>query len=102
MENSSNIKKMNNDKLILLSSIVCLIYFSLLIILSIYDIKLVAVGALVELLTIPFIIILLLLTGYSINKSIKNKFNVKSKYFISTIVFLVTIILLIASTIYGK
>ena len=94
------IKNLSNDKLILLGSTSTFIYFLILIILSRYEINITVLGVFIELLTIPFILLLLLLTFLSIKSNIKTKFNIKSNYFISFSLLLLIIILLVIATIY--
>lgn len=100
MKPNSNFKKLTTDKLILLGSFSCLIYFMTLTILSHYEIHLRMLGVFIELLTIPLIILLLFLTFFSLKNNIKNKFNIKSNYFISFLLLGLTIIILTISTIY--
>jgi hypothetical protein len=99
MGNFSNLKKIKADKLILLGSIFCLLYFTALTILSNYNLNIIVLGALIELFTIPLILLLLFLTVFSLHKNFKNRFKIKSSYIISTIISLITIIILVISTI---
>ncbi len=97
MKPSSNLKKQTNDKLVLLGAIACLMYFTALVVLSRYEINIIIVGVFIELLTIPFILLLVFLTFTSIKNNIKNKFNIKSNYFFSLLLLVFTIIMLIIS-----
>ena len=99
MKFSTNFKKLSNDKLILLSSIATFIYFMSLVALSHYEIDIIVLGVFIELLTIPFILLLLFLAFLSIKNTIKSKFNIKSNYFISFLLLGLTIIILIVATI---
>ncbi len=90
-------KTINNGKFILLGAIACLIYFTFLKILYLYEIDVIIFGVFIELLTIPFILLLGLLTFVSIKNNIKNKFNIKSNYFFSLLLLVLTIIILIIS-----
>ncbi|GAA3619407.1 hypothetical protein GCM10022397_01570 [Flavivirga jejuensis] len=100
MKPSLNLKKTTNSKLVLLGAIICLIYFILLVILSIYKVDIIILGVLIELFTIPFILLLLFLTFISIKNNIKNRFNIKSNYFFSFLLLGLSIIILTIATIY--
>ena len=93
------LKKTPADKIILISSVICFIYFVSLITLSHYEVQIEIVGVFVELLTIPFVILLLLLVFLSIKNSVKTKFSIKSSYFISFLLLVLTIIILTTATI---
>ncbi len=95
MKLSIHYKKLTNDKLIFLSSIITFIYFITLLTLWYYKINIIILGVFIELLTIPFILLLLSLTFLSIKGSTKTKFNIKSNYFISLLLLSLIIIILI-------
>ena len=87
----------------LISSCVCLIYFSCLIFISYNNITPdIIFGALVELCTIPLIVLFIILLVYSLIKLPFEDRPLKSMYFISTLNFLITIVLVIAATMFLK
>ena len=94
------IKKISSDVLVLYGSIISFIYFITLLIISHFKIRFVLIGVFVELLTIPFILLLLFLTFYSIRKIFKGKMDAKSNSFISLAILITTIVMLVIATIY--
>lgn len=102
MEYFSSLKNRQTSKLILLGSLICLIYFTALLLLSHYKINIAILGVLIELLTIPFLLLLILLLFISIKNIIKNKFSLKSNYSLSTLVLALIIIMLTLATIYTE
>ena len=90
---------MKKNSYIILSSL-CLIYFTILIYLSFNNIVVsdLLVGIL-ELITIPFIILVLLMCFLSVKKWYLENFDLKSTNFYSIIILAITLLLLIISTI---
>ncbi len=90
---------MKKNSYIILSSL-CLIYFTILIYLSFNTIVVsdLLVGIL-ELITIPFIILVLLICFLSVKKWYLDNFDLKSTNFYSIIILAITLLLLIISTI---
>jgi drug/metabolite transporter (DMT)-like permease len=87
-------------KIIPTLSCICLIYFSLLIFISYKQIfPNNFFRALLELFTIPFLILLIVLLGISFKKLHSEKWSIKSKYFFSILILLATLALLIVATI---
>jgi hypothetical protein len=92
-------KKQNSNKLMLYGSVVALVYFLTVIALSYFEIYNVFIGVFMELLTIPFLLLVLFITFVSIKRIIKVGIVVTSSPFISFILSLITIIILIIATV---
>lgn len=89
-------------KLIFLSSVVTLFYFLILLSISYFQLKNVIISVFAQILTIPFLVILLFLTFVSIKNWSKEKFKFTSIYLSSTTINLITIILLILATVFDS
>ncbi len=89
---------MKKNSYIILSSL-CLIYFTILIYLSFNTIVVndLLIGIL-ELITIPFVILLLFMFFLSVKKWYLDKFQLKSTNYFSIIILTITLLLLIIST----
>jgi len=92
-------KNIKNGKVLLFFSIFLLLYFCALLLLSYFRIDTSTIGFIVELLTIPSIIILIVLFIGSLVTVISKKGQVKSNYSISLVILIVTILMLITGTI---
>lgn len=77
------------------------LYFLLLVIGSNYNLNNVLLGVLVELLTIPFLILLLVLFVVSVKSFTRDNFKFQSDYFVSFTVTLATILMLVIVTLVG-
>jgi len=99
---SKRVQNMNTplpNKILLYGSIITFLYSSFLIVISIIDLNNSIIRAFGELPTIPFILLLILITILSLATLIKEKFNIRSMAFKATILSISTIILLIVATI---
>ena len=67
------------NKILLYGSIITFLYFSFLIVISIIDLNNSIIRAFAELLTIPFILLLILTTTLSLATLVKEKFNIRSR-----------------------
>lgn len=67
------------NKILLYGSIITFLYFSFLIVISIIDLNNSIIRAFAELLTIPFILLLILITTLSLATLVKEKFNIRSR-----------------------
>jgi len=89
-------KNLFSNKIILYGSIISLIYFISLKLISDFNITHTLIGVFGELLTIPFIILTIVFTIMSILNWKKEKFKLNSTYFISLIFTVLTIALVIS------
>ena len=80
----------------------CLFYFTFLVILSLFDeVDIIIFGVFIELLTIPFLLLLIFLIFITVENNIKNKFNIHSNHFFSFLLLVSTIIILAIASIYN-
>ena len=96
--NSDN--KFTLNSLILYGSILSFFYFLVMLIIHYLKIDFVIVGVFVEILTIPFMLLLLFLTLYSIVEIFNRKMEIKSKNFVAFIILIVTVTMLSVATIF--
>ena len=96
------IKKISSDLLALYGSIISFIYFVTLLIISHFNIRYVLIGVFIELLTIPFLLLVLFLTFYAIKNIFKGKPSAKYNSCISLLFLITTIILLVKATFYDS
>lgn len=87
-----------NNKLLPMASLFVLLYFIFLVVISNYNVNIILLGVIVELLTIPFLILLLILFIKSIRDLIKSKFKIKSNSFVSFVLTIITILMLVIVT----
>jgi len=92
----SDTKKIRKDKALLILSLFVFLYFAFLIL--IYELKYdaVIIGVFREMLTIPFMVLLLILLVLSTITFIKEKFKIKSYAFYSLIILLFTLSIMVA------
>ena len=92
--------KIFSNKIMLYGSIMTLIYFLLLRYVHIAKIDVVIIGVFVELLTIPFILLLLLITFFSVRKIIVETSGIKFITIFTLSLSILTIALLVFLTIF--
>jgi cytochrome c oxidase subunit IV len=92
----SDTKKIRKDKALLILSLFVFLYFAFLIL--IYELKYdaVIIGVFREMLTIPFMVLLVILLVLSTITFIKEKFKIKSYTFYSLIILLFTLSIMVA------
>jgi hypothetical protein len=88
-------KNINLKKLTFTCSVISFIYFLLLILYSLEKVNFVLLNVFLEIMTIPFLILLATTSIASIFGLIKEKFNYKSLYILSFIICLINIFILI-------
>jgi len=88
-------KNINIKKLTFTCSVISFIYFLLLILYSLEKVNFVLLNVFLEIMTIPFLILLATTSIASIYGLIKEKINYKSLYILSFIICLINILILI-------
>jgi ABC-type bacteriocin/lantibiotic exporter with double-glycine peptidase domain len=91
----TEVKKWATDKNVFIASIVVLVFFSLLILVSELEYNPVIIGVLRELLTLSFLGLFFLLIFIAILSFIKTRFSFKSYAFYSLLIHLLTLGLMI-------
>lgn len=90
--------KISMDKKLLLGSIVSLIYFLSLMTISYLKVEIILIGVLVELLTIPFVFLLVILFYLSFKNWRKEQLVLRSNYLTPFVVTSLNIALLVVAT----
>lgn len=90
--------KLVSNRVLLYGSVAAFLYFSSLIVLSVVDLKVTMVGVFAELLTIPFILLLVFISISSFVKLRKKNFDLRTATFITFLLSILTIALLLLAT----
>jgi hypothetical protein len=88
-------KKVKKNKIIFYLSVIILFYFLALLLMHELKYDAFVIGVFRELLTLPFLTLLIVLLGLSIVSLFKEKFITNSYPFFSLIILLITVVLLI-------
>lgn len=92
--------KLVSNKVLFYGSVITLLYFLSLLFINIIDLDVVIIRVFAELLTIPFVLLLIFITIFSIIKLIKEKIYMRSDAFKALLLSITTIVLLILATIF--
>lgn len=92
--------KFDSNRLLLYGSILAFLYFIALLFISIINLNVTIINAIAELLTIPFILLLIFITIFSAIKISREKLNADSPVFKGLLLSILTIVLLILATIF--